>query len=177
MSQLINCDIFFRIQCQSATELYKVSRRNTGENAKITIFAQDMNTKRYTPEEFAFVKETAKNTLDYGRKNIIGKYEFNNPAFGGVPAKFTRNSFQENLRFGEAFDDKVEMLKIIDNLLKEVTFDRFEENAKLSQKPDVKGYFVFKGEYKNNDVEYFFEKRKDTSIIFHFIKLHKKQPN
>jgi len=36
------------------------------------------------------------------------------------------------------------------------------------------GYFVFKGVYKNNDVEYFFEKRKDKSIIFHFIKLHKK---
>ena len=144
------------------------------DNPKFAEISVNMNTKRYTPEEFALVKEIARNTLEYGRKNIIGKYKFDDSVFGGVSAKFTRNSFQENLRYGEAFNDKVEMIKKIDSLLKDVSYDRFEENAKPSQKPDVEGYFVFKGNYKNNYVEYFFEKRKDKSIIFHFIKLHKK---
>jgi len=130
--------------------------------------------KRYTFDELAQVKMTAKSTLDYGRVNIIGKYEFNHAAFGGKPATFTRNSFTENLRFGEGFDDKIYILKNIDDLLKSTKYDRFDNNVRSEQKPDVDGYFVFKGEYRNNDVEYMFEKRKDGSIIFHFIKLHKR---
>ena len=133
--------------------------------------------KRYTPEEFARVKQIAKSTLDFGRKRIIGQYEFKHEAFGEKAAKFTRNSFLENLRYGEAFDDKVDMLKNIDSLLQNVNYDRFENNAKTSLKPDVDGYFVFNGVYKNNNVEYLFEKRKDGSITFHFIKLHKNKPD
>ena len=130
--------------------------------------------KRYTSEELAQIKAIAKFTLEYGRKNIIGKYEFEHTAFGGKHATFTRNSFTENLRFGEGFDDKIDMLKNIDDLLKNIKYDRFDYNVRPKQKPDVDGYFVFKGEYKNNDVEYLFEKRKDGSILFHFIKLHKR---
>ena len=131
---------------------------------------------RYTPEELARIKQEARSTLDFGREEIIGKYEFKHEVFDGKLAKFTRNSFLENLRYGEAFEDKVEMLKNIGNLLKNATYDRFDDNARPIQKPDVSGYYVFSGVFKNNDVEYMFEKRKDGTIIFHFIKLHKK-PN
>ena len=130
---------------------------------------------RYTPEELARVKQEARSTLDFGRETIIGKYEFEHEAFSGKLAKFTRNSFLENLRYGEAFEDKVEMLRSIDRLLKNVTYDRFDSNAMPTQKPSVSGYYVFNGVFKNNTVEYMFEKRKDGSIIFHFIKLHKQE--
>ena len=87
----------------NADRIEKANNRGTlpyflKDNATFAGISENMNTKRYTPEEFALVKETAKNTLDYGRKNIIGKYEFNDSVFGGVSAKFTRNSFLENLR-------------------------------------------------------------------------------
>ncbi|MDR0419415.1 MAG: hypothetical protein LBH34_04310 [Prevotellaceae bacterium] len=133
--------------------------------------------KRYTDKELEQIKKKEKDTLNYGRENIIGRLEFNHPAFNGTPAKFIRNSFKENLRYGEVFNDKVDILRNIEQVLSGASYNKFVENVKIIQKPNVEGYFIFNGMYKNNNVEYLFEKRVDGTIVFHFIKLHKKQPD
>lgn len=126
--------------------------------------------QRYTPEELKRIKKTEKSTIDYGRENIIGKVEFKHEAFGGKAAIFNRNSFTENLRYGSAFELKADILRNIDAALKDVSYNRFDKNIKLQEKPTVDGYFVFVGTYKDRKVEYLFEKRKE-GIVFHFIKL------
>ncbi len=128
---------------------------------------------RYTEEEFVKVKGLERDMLKYARGEIIGKYEFCHEAFGGKTAHFVRNSFTENLRYGTAFYDKVEVLKNIKTVLQKITYNRYEKNMKPSQKPKVNGYYVFSGIYNNKEVEYYFEDKSegDGGLVFYFIKI------
>jgi hypothetical protein len=131
--------------------------------------------KRYTNEEFLHIKATVKSTLNYGRTNIIGKYEFKHAIFNGKPGIFTKNSFTENLRYGGGFKEKAGILQHIDTLLKTVVYSHYSVNYKPNEKPKVDGYFIFNGTYHGRGVEYLFENRRDGHIVFYFIRLEKTQ--
>lgn len=125
-------------------------------------------------------KVKAKETLEYGRQNIIGKYVFKHEKF---EASFIRNSFTENLRYGELFEAKVEILMDIENYLERARKNySFEDNVQKERKPNIIGYHKLKTIYNGTDkkmagrtVEFQFEERRSEGVFFHFIKFLKKE--
>lgn len=122
-------------------------------------------------------KFKSKSILSYGKENIIGKYEFKHENF---TATFTRNSFTENLKFGELFEAKTEILKDIKTYLNKSVNYKFELNNQSERKPEVIGYHKISTVYNGKDkklagrtVEFQFEDRGNQGTFFHFIKFLK----
>lgn len=97
--------------------------------------------------------------------------------FEGKEARFVRNSVSENLRFGELYPVKKEILEHIDDYLALTYEHKYEINVKPN-KENVTGYHKFTVDYqgdhpagKGRKVELQFELRKTGEIVFHFIKL------
>lgn len=98
--------------------------------------------------------------------------------FGGRSARFVRNSVTENLRYGELYPVKREILYSIDDYTSQAYSYRFEDNKKENKVRRVLGYHIFTTDYLGSNpiamgrkVELFFEERADHQIVFHFIKL------
>ncbi len=123
-------------------------------------------------------KKQAKEMLEYGKQNIIGKYVFKHEKFQG---SFIRNSFTENLRYGELLNAKAEILKDIKNYLESARENyRYEDNILKDKKPLVRGYHKLQTVYKGIDknlsgriIELQFEERISGETFFHFIKFLK----
>jgi SPP1 gp7 family putative phage head morphogenesis protein len=135
---------------------------------------EEIKQAQKTVEEMTDRHKVAKDTLQYGKDEIIGKYAFEHEKF---TATFTRNSFTENLRFGKIFEGKVEILKDIKNYLKNAGNYSYSENNRPEVKPNVNGYHkltaLYNGnieELKGKKVEFQFEDRGKHGTIFHFIK-------
>ncbi len=62
-------------------------------------------------------RKARKDILDWGRTNIIGKYEVKDKAFEGLTAKFCKESFTHNLSGGDLFDVKVDILNNIESYI------------------------------------------------------------
>ena len=98
--------------------------------------------------------------------------------FGGVVARFVRNSVTENLRYGELYPIKKEILYSMDEYLAHKYEYRYSENIKPQKEESVVGYHIFTVDYlgdnplaKGRKVELQFEERKMKDIVFHFIKV------
>lgn len=65
-------------------------------------------------------KESRKNVLEYGKKNIIGKVTYSNDSFKGKTAVFTRQSIDHNLSYGELYYAKVDVLNNIETYLNDI---------------------------------------------------------
>ena len=114
------------------------------------------------------------------REKLVGKLTFRDSHFGGREAVFVRNSISENLRYGELFDVKVEILNHVGDYLRRGNLEyEWADNVKTDKKPYVKGYHNFKTPYNGLIPDFFgrnvvfeFEERMDTGLIkFHFIKI------
>ncbi len=123
-------------------------------------------------------KLLSKKVLEYGKQNIIGKYKFKHEKFTGT---FVKNSFTENLRFGELFNAKIEILQNIKSYLENANDYEFKSNVQTERKPEVLGYHTLKAKYKGKDekligreIEFQFEDRGKQGVKFHFIKFIKK---
>ena len=100
------------------------------------------------------------------------------PEFGNRAGKFVRNSVTENLRYGELYPIKKEILEHLEEYTLSPYKYKFEPNIKSSKESSVLGYHKFTVEYlgihplaKGRKVELQFEERKTGDIFFHFIKL------
>lgn len=122
-------------------------------------------------------KEDSKKTLERllpMLRSIKAKYQ----EFKGKEAVFVRNSITENLRYGELYEVKKEVLENIQDYMsyKEYEFE-YRANNQLARKPTVLGYYVYKMPYmgqheiaKGRKVELQYEES-NSVIKFHFIKL------
>ncbi|MDD7438589.1 MAG: phage minor head protein [Bacteroidales bacterium] len=118
-------------------------------------------------------KETTKRLLA-----ILKTKEVRYPEFDGKIGKFVRNSISENMRYGELYPIKKEVLENIEEYFASNYEHRFELNTKRDKKEKILGYHKFKVKYKgdnpigkNRDIELQFEVRTTGDIVFHFIKL------
>ena len=119
-------------------------------------------------------KELSKQVLDWGRQNIIGQKTYSNPIFGGRVARFTKNSFTENLRYGELFEVKSEILRHIDDYLTPDLKFRFEKPFHGTSRGFYKTQVKYKGaieEFKDRMVELTFSLKEDGNMYFYFIKI------
>lgn len=118
-------------------------------------------------------KETTKRLLA-----VLRPKEARYPEFKGKLGKFVRNSVTENMRYGELYPIKKEVLENIDEYLNAEYMHKFEKNVKRSKDNYVLGYHKFTIKYKGNNpigkdrnIELQFEERETGEIVFHFIKL------
>ena len=119
-------------------------------------------------------KELSKQTLEWGRQNVIGKKTYSNPAFGGRVARFTKNSFTENLRYGDLFEVKTEILTHLDDYLAPNLEFRFENPVHGTSRGFYKAQVPYKGaieEFKGRTVELQFSIRPNDELYFYFIKI------
>lgn len=126
--------------------------------------------KRLQREEYKKIFSELKETL-------IGKYVYENEHFNGKKAVFVRNSITENLRYGDLFYAKVDVLRNIEKYLSGDLNYHWEDNAKPKEKPDMKGCHVFgtiydgvDGKFNKREIELIFEEFNDGNIKFHFVK-------
>lgn len=98
------------------------------------------------------------------------------PDFNGRTAKFVRNSVTENLRYGELYSLKKEILENIDDYLNAEYEYTFRENVKPDEKFNVRGYHIIMVAYKGSlsvgqgsRIELQFEED-NNGIRFHLIK-------
>ncbi|MGX8695374.1 MAG: hypothetical protein ACSW8D_03225, partial [Prevotella sp.] len=114
-------------------------------------------------------------TLEWGKKNIIGKLTYTNPAFGGKTATFVKNSFTENTRCGGSLMEvKSEILMDIENYLNDNLQFIFETSNHGTGNGFYKATTSYKGkiqEFKGRGVELQFKLYPDGKLIFHFIKI------
>lgn len=121
-------------------------------------------------------RQARKDVLDWGRHNIIGKYEVKNDAFDGLTAKFCKESFTHNLSGGGLFDVKVDILNNIETYI--------ESGAKIYRtKPDhdldkieriYKQKVRYNGaikEFKGRDVIFTYRKTHQGDLFFYDIKI------
>lgn len=100
------------------------------------------------------------------------------PEFEGQDAVFVRNSITENLRYGELYEVKKEVLEHIKDYISYSNYEfEYRVNNQKKRKPTVYGYYVFKIPYLGNNeiakdriIELQFEED-NNGIKFHFIKL------
>lgn len=126
----------------------------------------------------AILKEQYNEVLKWGKENIINKMTYSNISFGERKAVFVKNSFTENMKYGELFDAKIDILRNINSYLPtHKTKLRWLDNQKPDEKHNVYGYHVCKTKYKGNvekmkgrDFEIMFEDKGKGGIIFYFIK-------
>ena len=126
----------------------------------------------------AILKERYNEVLKWGKENIINKMTYSNISFGERKAVFVKNSFTENMKYGELFDAKIDILRNISSYLPtHKTKLRWLDNQKPDEKHNVNGYHVYKTKYRGNvekmkgrDFEIMFEDRGKGGIIFYFIK-------
>ncbi|MDN4755021.1 DUF935 family protein, partial [Porphyromonadaceae bacterium W3.11] len=118
-------------------------------------------------------KETTKRLLA-----VLRPKEVRYPEFKGKLGKFVRNSVTENMRYGELYPIKKEVLENIDEYLNAEYMHKFKKNVKRSKDNYVLGYHKFTIKYKGNNpigkdrnIELQFEERETGEIVFHFIKL------
>jgi SPP1 gp7 family putative phage head morphogenesis protein len=124
------------------------------------------------------LRQRAKDIIKWGKENVIGKLTYENESFGNRKATFVKNSFTENLQFGELFEAKIDVLKNIDSYLPAQNINlKWRDNNKKAEKPTVDGYHVhktiYKGEVevgKGREIELQFEDRGKDGIVFYFIK-------
>ena len=118
-------------------------------------------------------KEAANKALLWGKKNIIGSYTYQNEAFGGKTASFVKNSFTENLRRGDLFFAKVDVLNNIKKYLgQDLHFekeDAFHGSGVHFYKTTVK-YLGSDPAGIGRDMELQFKEYPDGKIYFYFIK-------
>ena len=118
-------------------------------------------------------KEAADKVLLWGKKNIIGSFTYQNEAFSGKTASFVKNSFTENLRRGDLFFAKVDVLNNIKKYL--------DQNLHFEKEDAVHGsgtfFYKTKIKYLGNDpagigrdMELQFKEYPDGKIHFYFIK-------
>lgn len=118
-------------------------------------------------------KEAADKVLLWGKKNIIGFFTYQNEAFGGKTASFVKNSFTENLRRGDLFFAKVDVLNNIKKYL--------DQNLHFEKEDAVhgSGTYFYKTTIKylgndpagvGRDMELQFKEYPDGKIHFYFIK-------
>lgn len=139
------------------------------ELCKACRIVQEMQ-KRLQREEYKKIFSELKETL-------IGKYVYENEHFNGKKAVFVRNSVTENLRYGDLFYAKADVLRNIKKYLSGNLNYHWEDNAKPKEKPRMKGCHVFGTIYDGVDrklskreMELIFEEFNDGSIKFHFVK-------
>ncbi|MBR8785081.1 hypothetical protein IX308_001276 [Porphyromonas levii] len=118
-------------------------------------------------------KETTKRLL-----SVLRHKEVRYPEFDGKLGKFVRNSITENMRYGELYPIKKEILENIEEYLDSKYKYKFEENIKRIKDNNVLGYYKFTIKYlgnnpigKNRNIELQFEERRTGEVVFHFIKL------
>ena len=119
-------------------------------------------------------KNLAKQTLEWGRHNIIGKKTYSNPAFKGKVARFTRNSFTENLRYGDLLYVKSEILTHLDDYLTPELKFKFERPEHGTSRGFYKTSIPYLGaikEFKDRMVELQFSLKEDGNLYFYFIKI------
>ncbi len=121
-------------------------------------------------------KDSYKNILEYGKKNIIGKVSYTNKAFKGKTAIFTRQSVAHNLGYGELFYAKVDVLNNIKDYLsdiKNLQRVKIEHNEKGNIAAMYEATVKYKGNDtfgKNRDMLLQFKEFVDGTLIFYFIK-------
>lgn len=101
------------------------------------------------------------------------------PEFNGRTAQFVRNSVTENLRYGELYPVKKEILYSLDEYLEQEYEYTYRPNIKVAKEDTVLGYHIFTVHYLGNQavakgrkVELQFEEKKlGNEIVFHFIKI------
>lgn len=121
-------------------------------------------------------RQARKDVLDWGRLNIIGKFEVNDKAFDGLTAKFCKESFTHNLSGGALFDVKVDILNNIESYI--------ESGGKIyraepEHDPDkieriYKQKVIYNGsikEFKDREVTFTYRKTYQGDLFFYDIKI------
>ena len=121
-------------------------------------------------------RQARKDVLDWGRLNIIGKFEVNDKAFDGLTAKFCKESFTHNLSGGDLFNVKVDILNNIESYIEsggeiyrvepEHDLDKIERIYK--QKVRYNGPVK---EFKGREVTFTYRKIHQGDIFFYNIKI------
>ena len=120
-------------------------------------------------------RETRESVLEWSRENLIGKYTFSHPDFGGKVAQFTKDSITHSLGVGgDLLDAKIDVLRHIKSYLKPDL--KFEYNGKVTHGPNL-GFYSAKTKYtgdlekfKGKDVELQFTVKSSGELEFYFIK-------
>lgn len=129
------------------------------------------------------ITETGKNpqkvvrdsAVQWGHDNLVGKYTFTHPDFGGKTAKFTDNSITHNLTVGgELLEAKIDVLKHLKSYLtKDLKFDYTDEITHGTNR----GFYMARTEYagklekfKGKQIELQFAVKSNGELEFYFIK-------
>lgn len=118
-------------------------------------------------------KEAADKVLLWGKKNIIGSFTYQNEAFSGKTATFVKNSFTENLRRGDLFFAKVDVLNNIKKYLGQNLHFEKEDAVHGSGTYFYKTTIKYLGDDPagiGRDMELQFKEYPDGKIHFYFIK-------
>lgn len=119
-------------------------------------------------------KKNSVEVLRQGREKIIGKLTYTNPAFGGKVAKFSKNSFTENLRYGSLFDVKSEILLNIESYLTPDLVFKFETASHGNNRGFYKAKTAYRGKiekFKGRTIELQFAIRSSWELEFYYIKV------
>lgn len=121
-------------------------------------------------------RQARKDVLDWGRLNIIGKFEVKDKAFDGLIAKFCKESFTHNLSGGALFDVKVDILNNIESYIEsggkiyraepEHDLDKIERIYK--QKARYNGPVK---EFQGREITFTYRKETRGDLYFYDIKL------
>lgn len=111
------------------------------------------------------------------RKQLQGKYVFEDRHFSGGKGIFVKNSITENLSKGPLYFAKSDVLRNIDMYLSKYEDYKWEDNAKADEKPNMNGVHVFIATYNGSETEFVgrkmelkFEEFNNGVIKFHFVK-------
>jgi len=127
------------------------------------------------PESKSPFHESRESVLEWSRENLIGKYTFSHPDFGGKVAQFTKDSITHNLvGGGDLLDAKIDVLRHIESYLKPDL--KFEYTDKITHGPNL-GFYTTKTKYKGGlekfkekDLELQFAVKSSGELEFYFIK-------
>jgi len=122
-------------------------------------------------------RRIAKKTIE-NNKNIIGKSftlkNIKDPVF------ITKNTFKKNLRYGDGFIKRVNILENLETIIPKLKYDDskkvIEKDYTIEQwktKQKVKAYHFFKGKFEGTKFQIDIEERTDNINIFYNIKLLK----
>ena len=117
-----------------------------------------------------------KKTIEYGKKNLIGKVEYADKAFNGKTAIFTRQSIVHSLEYGELFYAKVDVLNNISEYLKDIKNIK-EVPVEHNEKGNIAKMYEAKVKYKGDnqfgkdrDMLLQFKEYDNGMLIFYFVK-------
>ena len=145
------------------------------KNGELTVYQYENAARESVPRSLkeGHQKERAKIILDEVGSKYIGKRTFSHKDFEGRVAEFSKDSFNENLRYGSLFDGKADVLTHLDDYLTQDLSFRYEDSLHGRNKGFYKAITQYKGElkdFKGRNVELQFAIKPDWKLYFYFIK-------